>query len=95
MRVKEQNTSSSKKEVFDVHLPNLLNEVLSNQSAAILKIPIAVTKSILSLVAKRAIELDDPELNILMLRLALYDVPMRKRLIAISRQLKRMKKKIK
>jgi len=95
MRVKEQETSASKKEVFDVHLPNLLNEVLSNQSAAILKIPIAITKDILALVAKRAIELDDPELNVLMLRLALYDVPASKRLEAINSQLKRMEKKSK
>lgn len=40
--------SNSRKVKFDVHLPHLLDEVLSNPSAAILKIPIVVTKGILA-----------------------------------------------
>lgn len=54
------------------HLPQLFEEILSNKTAAILQIPLRITLNILGKVAARAIELNDPQLNILMLRLTLY-----------------------
>lgn len=58
-----------------VHTSNMLNEILSaNQTCAIFSIPFNVFGKILAQVADRAIELDDPQLNILMLRLTLYEI---------------------
>ena len=56
-----------------VDTPSLLKEISNNNSTAILKIFINILQSILGQVAKRAIELNDKELNKLMIRLALYD----------------------
>lgn len=54
------------------HTPRLFEEVLCNKGAAILKIPLKILLGILGEVAQRAIELDDPRLNLLMLRLTLF-----------------------
>ena len=59
---------------FRVHIPNLLGEILTNQSCSILAIPLNVTARLLMGVADRARELDDPELNKLMLKLTLYSI---------------------
>lgn len=60
---------------FNVHLPNLLRELLEgNPSGGALVIPMRVTQGLLAQVAARAIEIDDPELNALMLELSLYEV---------------------
>lgn len=56
-----------------VHTPNLLKEVLENPSCAILSQPLNIFGKLLAMVAERAINLDDQELNKLMLRLTLYD----------------------
>lgn len=75
----------SKKLKFDANLPGLLNEVLSNQTCAILKIPIQITKGILAELAQTAIEIDDDRLHLCMLRLGLYDVSASERVAAIKR----------
>ena len=54
------------------HTPRLMEEILINPGCAILVQPLRILLSILGEVAQRAIELDDPELNLLMLRLTLY-----------------------
>ncbi len=54
------------------HIPKLFAEILNNDTAAILAVPLQITLGILGEVAQRAIELDDPELHLLMLRLTLY-----------------------
>jgi hypothetical protein len=62
---------------FRVHVPNLLNDIILNQlrdKSGILRIPMNQFQSLLKDVAQRATELNDPELNILMLSLALYEV---------------------
>lgn len=69
---------------FDVNLPGLLDEVLSNPTAAILKIPVRVTKDILAQLAQLAIEIDDARLHIIMLRLGLYECPARERVERIK-----------
>ena len=75
----------SKKLQFDANLPGLLNEVLSNQTCAILKIPIQITKGILSELAQTAIEIDDDRLHLCMLRLGLYEVSASERVAKINR----------
>jgi hypothetical protein len=63
---------------FRVDTMSLLNEIVDaamDRNNGVLKIPINIFKNILGEVAERAIKLNDPELNILMLRLALYDTP--------------------
>lgn len=58
------------------HTPNLLKEVVEcNPTTWVLRMPILLLRRILVDLAEHAIRLDDPELNILMLRLTLYDVP--------------------
>lgn len=61
------------KKEFDAHLPNLLAEVLNNKTCSILKVPIQITRGILAELAQVAIEIDNPKLHIMMLRLGLYD----------------------
>lgn len=58
---------------FDSNLPWLLDEVLSNQGTSVLRTPILITKKLLSELAELAIEIDDNRLNLLMLRLGLYE----------------------
>jgi hypothetical protein len=55
-----------------VNTPQLLKEVLMNQGSDILNKPIQIFASLLEGVADRASELNDPKLNALMCRLALY-----------------------
>jgi len=61
---------------FRVHTPNLLKEVLENlnpkKNHGILFIPMNAFRNLLAQVAERAIELDDPKLNCLMIQLTLY-----------------------
>jgi hypothetical protein len=57
-----------------VNTAGLFEEILCNSQTGILKIPLQITGKLLAAVAERAAELDDPELNGLMCRLALYSV---------------------
>jgi len=59
---------------WSCHTPNLLTEILNNPGTGILRVPFNIFGKMLAEVADRAIILDDPELNILMLRLTLYEV---------------------
>lgn len=70
---------------FDCNLPGLLDEVLNNESCAILKIPINITKRILADLAQLAIEIDDDRLHVIMLRLNLYDMSKDERVKEIDR----------
>ena len=58
---------------WKVHTPRLLEEVLENPQCAIMHIPINIFANLLHEVGERAVELDDPQLNALMLRLTLYE----------------------
>ena len=69
---------------FDCYLPGLLKEVLDNPTTGILRIPINITLDILAQLAQLAIEIDDPRLHIMMLRLGLYDVPASERVEKIK-----------
>lgn len=69
------NMGGARQLKFRCHLPNLLDEVLANPGCDILRVPMEIAKGLLARAAARAAEIDDPELNICMLNLALYDVP--------------------
>jgi len=80
---------------FRVDTPAFLNEMAScalPKTAGVLKVPLNVFRNHLGLVAQRAIELDDPELNVLMLELNLYEVGPYEIVAAIERQKKRIVK---
>jgi len=62
------------KENWRVNTSQLLEEITKNKGASQLVIPLRIFNSILAEIAKRAIELDDKEMNKLMLRLSLYEV---------------------
>lgn len=62
---------------FRVHTVNLLQDIVLNQigaNAGVLKIPLNRFQRLLALCAERATEINDPELNIIMLSLGLYEV---------------------
>jgi hypothetical protein len=59
---------------WSCHTPNLLTEALCNPGMYALNVPFNIFGKMLAEVADRAILIDDPELNILMLRLTLYSV---------------------
>ncbi len=58
---------------WKVHTPSLLRETLTNPGTAILAQPFRIFGQLLAEVATRAAEIDDPKLNILMMRLTLYE----------------------
>lgn len=78
----------SKKLKFDSNLPGLLDEILSNPTCAILKLPVNITKGILAELAQLAIEIDNDRPHIMMLRLGLYECTARER-VEIIRRLQR------
>lgn len=57
-----------------VNTPGLLNEILLNPATAILAKPLNIFGKLLALVGERAVELNDPVLNGLMCRLAIYSL---------------------
>lgn len=57
-----------------VNTPGLLREILKNNGTEILRVPLQVFGDILAKVGERAAELNDPALNALMCRLAIYSV---------------------
>lgn len=57
-----------------VNTPGLLREILNNNGVQILTKPLQIFGSILAEVGERAAELNDPKLNALMCRLAIYEI---------------------
>jgi hypothetical protein len=97
MKKKQSNTEQTGDKIysslnvgFRVHTMELLTEIADcglPRSMGVLKIPLNVFKNILAEVAQRATELNDPQLNILMLKLALYEIPMKEIPKAIEHQM--------
>lgn len=78
---------------WKVNTPQLLAEVIENNPTAyILATPFNILKGILAELAAYGAKENDPELNVLLLRLALYDVPPLKVQDAINRERARMKR---
>ena len=57
-----------------VNTPQLLKEIISNNETSVLSKPVAIFGRILAEVGERAAEINDPKLNALMCRLAIYEV---------------------
>ena len=57
-----------------VNTAGLLQEIGNNGEMAVMRKPLMIFMGILSEVAKRASELNDPKMNSLMARLALYEI---------------------
>ena len=57
-----------------VNTPQLLKEITINSQTAVLSKPIAIFAKILAEVGERAAQLNDPKLNALMCRLAIYEI---------------------
>lgn len=59
---------------FDINTPQFLKEACENCKGGVYAVCWNVFLNLLGMVAERATELNDPILNVLMLRLNLYDV---------------------
>ena len=59
---------------WKVNTGQLIKEILSNNETGVLSVPLTIFSRILAEVGARASELNDPKLNALMCRLAIYDV---------------------
>lgn len=57
-----------------VDVKSVILEIMVNPHTQVLEVPMKILYNLMQQVAKRAIELDDPELNTLMIRLALYSI---------------------
>lgn len=64
----------TKKLRWTVHVPNFFQEIMLNKELWIMRAPMQIFQNILLEVATRASELNDPIMNALMMRLALYDI---------------------
>ena len=67
-----KNQKNKKKLGWRIHTANFLAEATNNNLAPVLHEGMVIFSLLLQAVAKRAIELDDRELNKLMIRLTLY-----------------------
>ena len=59
---------------WKVNTPQLMKEILCNNATAILRVPLTIFSGMLAEVGERASEINDPKLNALMCRLAIYEV---------------------
>jgi len=64
----------AKRKGWNVHTSRLLSEVLSNPGTSAMLVPLTIFRNLLTAVGERAIQLNDPQLNLLMCRLTLYSV---------------------
>lgn len=63
-----------KKLSWKVNTPQLLKEIQQNNDTKTLAVPLQIFANILIEVGERASELNDPKLNALMCRLAIYQI---------------------
>jgi hypothetical protein len=68
------NSTTDNKLMWRVNTPQLLKEIMQNNEVSILSKPLTIFATILAEVGERASELNDPKLNALMCRLAIYEV---------------------
>ena len=64
---------------FDVNTPQFLKEASENCNGGMYAICWNIFRSLLGMVAVRATELDDPVLNVLMIRMNLYELENKER----------------
>lgn len=58
---------------FKIHTPALIQEIANNSAQPIYVRPLQILQNFLGMIAQRAAELDDTELNRLMAEMALYE----------------------
>ena len=83
-KIKQISEKSDDSLKWKVDTTRLLKEIADNAigiNSGVLKIPLNIFQSLLGEVAERAIELNDKKLNKLMIRLALYDMTDRKKMM--------------
>lgn len=59
---------------FNIDTPSFLDEISKNDVLRFAAVPFSILKTKLGMIAKRAAELNDPKLNVLMLEMKLYEV---------------------
>lgn len=64
---------------FDVNTPCFLKEAAENCNGGMYAVCWNIFRTLIAMVAERATELNDPIMNVLMLRLNLYEVPVKER----------------
>lgn len=67
-------TTETKSLQWKVYTPGLLKEIMANPGTAILLRPIQAFANLLTQVGEVAARINDPELNKLMMRLAIYSI---------------------
>jgi len=77
---------------FNLDVPQLLIEITNNENIGILKIPLNILREKLVKVGEVAIKLNDPELNILMLEMKIYEMEHSKIYDEIEKQKQLLKK---
>lgn len=75
MRVIEKNNNDL---YFKIDLPQFLKEIADcglDRKMGTLKIPLNIARQYLCMIAERAAEINDPQLNLLMIETRLYETP--------------------
>lgn len=79
---------------FDVNTPQFLKEACENCEGGMYAICWNVFRNLIGMVAERATELNDPIMNVLMIRLNLYEMPNEERYKVIGQMRKRYEKEM-
>lgn len=79
---------------FDVNTPQFLKEACENCEGGMYEICWNVFRNLIAMVAERATELNDPIMNVLMIRLNLYEMPNEERYKVIEQMRKRYEKEM-
>ena len=76
--------------VFKVDMPRLLKEVAECSRSTSYPVTFTILTRVLGILAERAIEIDDPALNIIMLNLGLYEGAHNKNVDEVISQLRKL-----
>lgn len=76
--------------VFKVDMPRLLKEIAECSKSTPYPVTFTILTRVLGVLAERAIEIDDPALNIIMLRLGLYEGAHDKNVDEVISQLRKL-----
>jgi len=74
MATTKKLVDKDKKLRWKINTPQLLREIMGNPGMGILHVPLNIYQSLLFELAERSSELNDPKLNAIMCRMALYEV---------------------
>ena len=75
---------------FDVNTPQFIKECCENVTGGMYPICWNIFKNLIAMVAERATEINDPIMNVLMIRLGLYDMPKKDR----SKMIEKIKEEV-